>query len=69
MDRHATVKLCEYTVPLIGIAPDATQQECAKCKQSFHLSEITLDEAGQPCCKRCLSPNDKLTDAGTQVSD
>lgn len=51
--KHATVKIGDYTVPLIGIAQDATQQDCAKCKKLFHLSEIKLSERGEPLCLKC----------------
>jgi len=56
--KHATVKVGEYTVPLIGVPEDATQQECETCGQSFHISEIELAANGKACCKRCLPPND-----------
>lgn len=55
MAQHATVKVGEYTVPLIGVAPDATQEECAVCKGSFHLTEIALDDEGRPCCNNCIT--------------
>jgi len=51
--NHATVKIGEYTIPLIGIEEDATQQQCSQCKQSFHLSEIKLDQSGEPWCEGC----------------
>ncbi len=54
--KHATVKLGEYVVPLIGIPESSTQQECHRCKKSFNLTEITLDEKGRPHCKKCLNP-------------
>jgi len=52
--KHATVKIGDFTVPLIGIKKDATQQECVKCKRSFHLSNIILDNKGEPHCKACI---------------
>lgn len=58
-DKHATVKIGEYTIPLIGIAESATQQKCSRCKCSFHLSEITLNENGKPLCKECLKKGQK----------
>jgi len=54
-DDHATVKLGEYTVPLIGIEFAATQEKCSQCQRSYHLSEIALDENCQPRCKACSS--------------
>lgn len=59
MNKHATVKLGEYTVPLIGIPHDATQQKCKRCRKSFHLSEIILDEKGAPLCRQCLEKGQK----------
>jgi hypothetical protein len=54
MSKHATVPVGEYTVPLIGIPPSATQEKCSRCGSVCHLSEIVLDEKGQPCCQTCL---------------
>jgi hypothetical protein len=52
--KHATVKVGGYTIPLIGVPVASTQQQCVGCKQSFHLTQITLDENGQPWCLWCL---------------
>lgn len=51
--KHAHVNLGEYSVPLIGIKPSATEQECSVCHRTFHLSEIKLDGNGNPRCKDC----------------
>lgn len=50
---HATVKIGDYTIPLIGVDSSATQQKCCKCGQSFHLSDIVLDMLGNPVCHEC----------------
>ena len=59
---HATVKIGEFTVPLIGIKEDATQQECVKCKRSFHLSDITLNDQGEPHCKECIQQTNQTNE-------
>jgi hypothetical protein len=43
--KHATVKIGEYTIPLIGIDPSATLERCDQCRKSKHLSamKITMD--------------------------
>lgn len=41
---HATVRLGDYSVPLIGIDQSATEEKCDGCKRLFHLSEIKLDQ-------------------------
>lgn len=53
-EKHATVPLGEYLVPLIGVSPDATQETCARCGQKQHLKDMTLDARGQPLCAECL---------------
>ena len=57
--KHATVRIGEYVIPLIGVPTDATQQECANCKKSFHLSDVMLDVNGTPFCKKCLAEAEK----------
>lgn len=52
--EHATVKIGEYEVPLIGVPKSATQETCTGCSQSFHLTEIALDARGEPKCPKCL---------------
>lgn len=42
-------------IPLIGIPPEATLQECALCHDQFPLQQIQFDEHGQPLCPRCRS--------------
>jgi len=54
VSEHATVKVGDYTIPLIGVPKDASQQRCEGCKENFHLSEITLDTNGNPMCPGCL---------------
>lgn len=51
--KHATVHIGEYTIPLIGVPVDATQQECSTCHKKVHLSRIILDQNGQPHCDKC----------------
>jgi hypothetical protein len=52
--KHATVRLGEYTVPLIGVPEDATLETCDTCKKKFNLRVIVLDEHGVPKCPKCL---------------
>lgn len=51
--KHATVRLSEYEVPLIGVPASATQEKCADCGKLFHLSEIELDLNGRHLCPVC----------------
>lgn len=53
MAKHATVKVGEYTVPLIGVPPTATTEKCSQCGEARHLSELSLDEHGHPVCATC----------------
>jgi hypothetical protein len=50
--KHAEIKLDGYTIPLIGIAPDATQQECELCHDIFQLQSLEL-VGTQMLCERC----------------
>lgn len=59
MDKHATIKLGEYTVPLIGIPEKATLQKCVVCRFTFHLSDIILDERCRPHCRACMEKKTK----------
>ena len=40
--KYATVKLGEYTVPLLGIPETASQEVCRLCKKPRHLTEVHL---------------------------
>ena len=50
---HATVITSGYTVPLIGIPADATQETCDRCGRSDHLSEVWLRFDGRFWCWHC----------------
>lgn len=52
MSKHATVKIGEFTVPLIGVKPSATQETCSKCNKVKHLSEISFDGT-RFICREC----------------
>lgn len=52
--NHATVRIGEYTVPLIGIPKSATRQKCHHCKKSFHIADMEVDEQFRPTCKKCI---------------
>ena len=49
---HTTVRLGDYTIPLIGVKQTATEEECDLCHDIFHLSQIELAET-QFLCGRC----------------
>ncbi len=55
VQKHATVKNGEYTIPLIGIAPAATKEICSKCGKEVHLSQITFNEKSEPVCSGCAN--------------
>ena len=40
--EHATVRVDNYEIPLIGIAPDETKETCDECKKKFHLQDIEI---------------------------
>ncbi len=65
MSHHATVKIGDFTVPLIGIDPCHTQQECDECKGLFHLSDVKFMEDNRILCSKCASPRlvDHLTNS------
>ena len=51
--KHATVKLGEHQIPLIGVPPDATDQKCEKCGKVVHLSDSNL-QGNKFLCGECL---------------
>ena len=67
--KHATVKIGEFEIPLIGVPQDATQQKCEGCGKNFHLTEITLDADGKPKCPECLSPATQTRCKGDQAAE
>jgi len=52
--KHATVKIDDLVIPLIGIPPTATEMECELCHDIFHITDVKLNEEGnQFLCKKC----------------
>ena len=50
--RHATAHRDGHDVPLIGIPPEATLEECDLCHDRFPLREIEFN-GRQNLCKKC----------------
>ena len=51
---YATVKIGEFTIPLIGISSAATEDECELCHDIIHISELSWNEEGnQLLCNKC----------------
>lgn len=56
-NKHATVKIGDYTIPLIGVPESASLEECDLCHDTFPLRVMVLSEAGQLLCpKHAESP-------------
>lgn len=53
MSEHATVKLSEFEVPLIGIPKESTQETCFACGVIMHLNEAVITKGGKVVCPRC----------------
>lgn len=55
--KHATAKIGEYEIPLIGISPTATEERCDLCKKTHHIKDVMIVMgAGLSCaitCKPC----------------
>jgi hypothetical protein len=52
-EDHATVRIGEYTVPLIGVPPDASKDKCQVCGLEFYIGDMVLDGAGRTLCQKC----------------
>lgn len=50
----ATVPVGEYTVPLIGVPKEATQEKCSQCGAPLHIKDTVLNAKGEPCCATCV---------------
>jgi hypothetical protein len=53
--KHASVRIDNWNIPLIGIPPSATIQACTKCGMDRHLQDVVLDHDGNPVCRNCLT--------------
>ncbi len=52
--NHATVKIGEYEIPLIGVPIAATEMECELCHKIVHISQVRLNHEGtQFLCDKC----------------
>ena len=49
---HATVPIGEYLIPLIGISPTATLENCDLCHNDMPLSQAIFT-GRQILCRRC----------------
>ena len=53
MEDHAIVVVNGTKIPLIGIPPDATIEECDLCHVHHPIQDIQMSEAGQMLCPKC----------------
>ncbi len=54
MSTHATIKLGDFTIPLIGIPETATLDTCDLCHDVFSIHDLEINEAGnQLLCPKC----------------
>lgn len=52
MSKHASVTVGGYVIPLIGIAPDETLEECDLCHDMFDILQIRWS-GKQMLCDKC----------------
>lgn len=64
MKKHATVRIGEYVIPLIGISVSETQETCDSCGKIFHLADVELDFSCKIKCVGCKKTVD--VSAGTK---
>ena len=50
--KHATIKLGDYTIPLIGVDRTATLEECDLCHDIFSIQAVWLTGT-QILCEKC----------------
>lgn len=50
--KHATVRIDDMEIPLIGIPKDEVFETCDKCRKHFHLQDIVLTDTTF-LCKIC----------------
>lgn len=58
--KHATVRLGEYEIPLVGIPVSSTEGLCAACGKKFYILDLRLDGHARPTCFKCLEKNPEL---------
>jgi hypothetical protein len=51
--RHATVRVGDYEIPLIGVPRSATDGMCEGCYKTFHITELGLTEDNRTLCAQC----------------
>lgn len=58
MQKHVTIKLGEYDIPLIGIKPKLIELECDLCHNWKSIEDLELNDAGnQFLCLKCREEN------------
>jgi len=54
--KHASVRIGEYDIPLIGIPPSATEYECDLCHNIFEVEKMEVNAEGNAVyCPKCRS--------------
>jgi hypothetical protein len=61
MAKHATVKIGEWTVPLIGLPQSASQDKCDGCGKVTEIRDLSYDGT-RFLCRGCVT-NRKCTGA------
>lgn len=54
---NAKVLFHGFSVPLIGMAQEETQQECEQCRRTFDLLQVRLCLDGRFLCDACAAKN------------
>ncbi len=56
---HATTKIGDYVIPLIGIPESATDEKCDTCGAKLHISNAYLCSDGKIRCSAHKKEGDK----------
>jgi hypothetical protein len=63
----ATVRIGEYTIPLLGIPKSSSEELCGVCKKQKHLTEITYD-GERFVCGQCIAVEALKVRAGKKIT-
>lgn len=52
--EHAMVPLGEWSVPLIGVSKEATEERCDLCQELQHMTKVAILGNSRFLCSLCL---------------
>ena len=61
MSKHAEIRVAGYTVPLIGLQPDATENRCDECGGKRLIQDLKWTQINKRTLLLCAGCSNKFS--------